>query len=576
MQNPYFKLLKEYCDRLLTFQLKLDDPAFFGGLICPACGLIHGRIGDAVYPMLTVAEVTGDSRYITAARDLFYWTEKNMKQCDKTVANDFGNDWRGITVFSAISLAEALHYHGHLLDDQTRRDFEIRLREETDAVSRYLPIIDPAVNYIAALPALLALCHTVLHDESYAEKARLFMNDVYDRLTESKFFFGEGHPTKAVSEKGCRSVDIGYNFEESIPSVALYARLMKDEKAWGLGREMLWRHLDFILPDGGLDNSFGARMAKWTYWGSRTSDGALTALALYADEAPEFQEAAARCFSILKDCSKDGLLYGGPQYAETGQRPCLHHTFCHAKELAFLVDEHFEPQPARCQLPADRDGFYRFYPELSVALTRVGNWRASISGYDYPLPINNYSTGGAMTLLYHDLYGVIFSASMPRYVIVEPNNMQYPTDRDFMCATPRIEKEIDGRVFTNIYDRAVSLEISDHQNYHAVGYLRSEGGEKGPKYEIEYRLTPQAVTVIFVCSEEATVILPIAAPTKSEVEMLSSSIKFFGKSGTLKLCANAPFEVLKRNFNPVGGFETRPVKLSLKAEKELKVVLGVQ
>ena len=106
--------------------------------------------------------------------------------------------------------------------------------------------------------------------------------------------------------------------------------------------------------------------------------------------------------------------------------------------------------------------------------------------------------------------------------------------------------------------------------------MRSEGGEKGPKYEIEYRLTPQAVTVIFVCSEEATVILPIAAPTKSEVEMLSSSIKFFGKSGTLKLCANAPFEVLKRNFNPVGGFETRPVKLSLKAEKELKVVLGEQ
>ena len=32
-------------------------------------------------------------------------------------------------------------------------------------------------------------------------------------------------------------------------------------------------HLEFMLPDGAWDNSWGTRNYKWTYWGSRTSDG---------------------------------------------------------------------------------------------------------------------------------------------------------------------------------------------------------------------------------------------------------------------------------------------------------------
>ena len=32
-------------------------------------------------------------------------------------------------------------------------------------------------------------------------------------------------------------------------------------------------HLEFMLPDGAWDNSWGTRSFKWTYWGGRTSDG---------------------------------------------------------------------------------------------------------------------------------------------------------------------------------------------------------------------------------------------------------------------------------------------------------------
>ena len=32
-------------------------------------------------------------------------------------------------------------------------------------------------------------------------------------------------------------------------------------------------HMEFMLPDGAWDNSWGTRNYKWSWWGSRTSDG---------------------------------------------------------------------------------------------------------------------------------------------------------------------------------------------------------------------------------------------------------------------------------------------------------------
>ena len=43
-----------------------DRPALRGGLLCAACGLIHGRCGDAVYPLLRKA---GQPEKAIAVRD---------------------------------------------------------------------------------------------------------------------------------------------------------------------------------------------------------------------------------------------------------------------------------------------------------------------------------------------------------------------------------------------------------------------------------------------------------------------------------------------------------------------------
>ncbi|MCV4684683.1 hypothetical protein OFB94_33925, partial [Escherichia coli] len=72
----------------------------------------------------------------------------------------------------------------------------------------------------------------------------------------------------------------------------------------------------FILPDGGVDNTIGTRNYKWTYWGSRTSDSFLPALERMGalEGNPAFSEVKYHYYDLLRECTFDGLLYGGPDY----------------------------------------------------------------------------------------------------------------------------------------------------------------------------------------------------------------------------------------------------------------------
>lgn len=55
------------------------------------------------------------------------WME-NVHRPDGSWMNDVHvSDWNGTTVFASIALYEALHYHGHLLDDSTRNHWKQQL-----------------------------------------------------------------------------------------------------------------------------------------------------------------------------------------------------------------------------------------------------------------------------------------------------------------------------------------------------------------------------------------------------------------------------------------------------------------
>ena len=123
------KLLTEWMDAFLAYQCTYSDSALDGGVLCPACARMHGRIGDAVLPLMYLAEKTGNQKYLLGAKRLMAWME-NVHRPDGSWMNDVHvSDWNGTTVFAAIALYEALHYHGHLLDDSTHHHWKQRLVE---------------------------------------------------------------------------------------------------------------------------------------------------------------------------------------------------------------------------------------------------------------------------------------------------------------------------------------------------------------------------------------------------------------------------------------------------------------
>ena len=68
LRNEAENLLVEWVDTLLTYQCAELNPALDGGILCPACARIHGRIGDAVLPLMYLADKTGNDKYLIAVR----------------------------------------------------------------------------------------------------------------------------------------------------------------------------------------------------------------------------------------------------------------------------------------------------------------------------------------------------------------------------------------------------------------------------------------------------------------------------------------------------------------------------
>ena len=143
-------------------------------------------------------------------------------------------------------------------------------------------------------------------------------------------------------------------------------------------------HLEFMLPDGAWDNSWGTRNFKWTYWGSRTSDGCIALCHLLSKTYPGYDdsnsgtnstgatsksgsiyaEAGYRNFELLKQCTHDGLLCGGMHYISAGYAPCIHHTFEHAKNLALALKHGFTKPETRVKLPSEKEYGARYFQDL--------------------------------------------------------------------------------------------------------------------------------------------------------------------------------------------------------------------
>jgi hypothetical protein len=359
-------------------------------------------------------------------------------------------------------------------------------------------------------------------------------------------------------------------------------------------------HMEFMLPDGAWDNSFGTRNYKWSWWGSRTSDGCHPGFVLMSKLEPRFREVARRNLELMAACTHDGLLYGGPGFFAHGDLPCIHHTFTHAKALATVLDRGtFAAEPAaRPKLPRDEAYMLRGFSTVGTNLAAIGPWRATVTEYDWEYMEHvqpgagnlggGHVSGGALSLLYHMQLGPILTASMTEYLMVEIANQQQFREGPHMALTPRIEC-VDGETYTNLNDFKAALTASERGEeivFDAQGQMLTASRKPVSAgeilYHMVYRLSESGVEIVASASGRPSapikLIVPVIAREGDRVEQIDAhTVRVIKAKGALTVSTDASsgFDASfkEKTFNLVPGFEAFPFIVVLAAGKQARIRL---
>lgn len=605
LQSEASALLMEWVDTLLTYQVSHFSSALDGGLLCPACGRIHGRCGDAIFPLMYAAEKTSNPKYVNSAKRLMSWME-NIRQSDGSWMNDINvSDWNGTTVFFAISLYETLDNYSYLLDDSTIFVWEDRLLKAGDFIKENDFIYSRKrdgmknmnINYSAsALYALYAI-GKMFDRLDFINKSKEISVDIKSFFTESDYFlYGEGPEIWNKTKNGCLPVDLLYNVEESLPNMMLYAEMSGDKEL----RELLVRsmdtHLEFMLPDGAWDNSWGTRNFKWAYWGGRTSDGFMCGFSLPNPyEYPKYYEAIRRNIELLKTSTHNGLLQGGFNLKDFGLESCIHHTFGHAKALtAFLNQTVYTPQ--RVSLPRDSAYGIKFFKDINTALVAVSDWRATITAFDAEYKVKGtHPMGGVLSMLWHKSVGPVFAASMNEYSMIEPPNMQSYKEDVRMSATPRVEVTQDGIVYSNLDDLDSKIDYyeKDGSIYfriktHLVDTSQQFPFDNDNSVEISYTFNDNDDVIIIECKVSDSLIdlnpqliLPIISSPDEEINFSNNTFTVKKDDKSLNVNSSSIIELLQtsdngRVFNPVPGFSFIPISINLSDKDSILTTINLK
>ena len=583
-RTNYDSLLLTWCDALVAHQVRgLADRTLDGGFLCPGCGIVHGRSADAVYPLLCAARLTGRPDYVRAALAVYDWSERNVSRGDGSWVNEpVLSDWQGITVFRCVTLCESLLRHGELLDAATRRVWRDRLRRAYGFLDGFITIDTGNINYPVGSAYAYVLGAEVLDRPDYKDRARALAHQALDYITPKGLLFGEGHPQRGTTARGAHPVDLGYNVEESLPALALYGLHAKDDLVLDRAVAMMRTHMEFMLPDGAWDNSWGTRNYKWTWWGSRTSDGCHSAYRLLAQRDPRFAEVAARNLALMQRCTRDGLLMGGPHYAAAGYASCIHHSLSHAKSLATVIDAGQAAATVPQALPRDSAYGLKSFDEIATHLASAGPWRATVTGYDwdYLAPDGGgHASGGALSLLFHQTIGPVFAASLTKYKVVEVANQQVPKDGQHQVLSPRVEAADDERL-TSLNDFAARITATgdaSRVSFDVEGQLQTIGHRaSGAVYRLGYVLGDAVTITAELSGGRGVLVLPIiVGEGETMLPAGPGAVEVAKSRGRLRIVTDAAvgFEPLpaQRIFNLVPGFQAMALRIAMADGKPVQV-----
>ncbi|MGO4293036.1 hypothetical protein [Chitinophaga sp. RAB17] len=568
------QLLQQWGDALLALQVNQPSAkGLHGGILCPSCAVIHGRCGDAIYPLLYLANKTKDRKYTDAAIRLYDWMEAMVSTPDGAWLNEVSmGDWKGITVFGATALAESLIHFEQLLNKATQEKWKNRLQKAGDYLYKNFTINTGNINYPIAGSYALCLIGTYLQQPHFITKGKGLAQQCLAHITTNKLLFGEGKPIPEKSVKGCYAVDLGYNVEESLPSLVLYGKLMNDTPLLEQVAASLQAHLEFMLPDGAWDNSWGTRNYKWTYWGSRTSDGCQPAYALMSAGNPAFYKAALQNTKLLALCTYDNLLHGGPHYVSHGILPCVAHSLAHSKALTTILLHATNIQPATAaQLPRERIYGVKSFPEINTWLISKNKWRATITGYDQEYTMKGgHASGGALSLLWHNDTGPLLAGSMNKYQLVEALNMQRDKNADTVCLTPGFKLTSGAQVYLHTNDLKATVdyqETSEAITFSTHSLLVNETQQPAPSPEcsLTYIFEENALHIRGTAThEKAAYSLPVISTNNETLKLITPhQLEIYKPGSIVEITANTPIQLpgilTDRIFNFVPGMEAIPL-----------------
>ena len=577
-------LLEQWCRGLIAQQThRPSDPAVHGGIYSPGDGAYLGRCADAIFPFLWMASRTKDDSFIAAAKKVYAWEQANCSSKDGSWFNAPGkaSGWKGITVFAAMTKLEALTHYSRLLGKETVANWQNRLHRAAEYIHQNFDINFANINYPATATYALFQLGKMFNEDRYLMKAAELADGIQEYFTQDGLLWGEGGRSK--NEHGQYPVDLGYNVEESLQALALYSKLSGNEKLLEKVVASLRVHLEFMLPNGGWDNSWGTRNFKWTLWGSRTSDGCHPGYYLCADKDPCFAEAVYRNLKCLEASTQENILTSGPHEHLAGVTPSVHHTSEHAKSLTKLLHT---PQPVNggqqeC-LPREKEYGIKKYDSINTVLFSKGPWRGTVTGYNYLYKgkqRDGHCSGGALSCLYHMDFGMVGVASMTKYQRWESQNMLSEEHvKHFMCLTPRLELTIPGEpVYRNISDhhaQIMTVETGDELRIRTTAKLvtgeQREPELGSPQVSITYRITRDAFEISLGLNKAVekgslTYLFPVVCSSEDEVVVKSDQLTVRSSRGTLSIESShvmqTPIPVNQRGYNFVPGVQAFPLQL---------------
>ncbi len=544
-----------------------------GNFNCPACDFKHGRSADAVYPFMYMYSITKNIKWKNASLSLLDWSEENVSLKNGAYKNDITSEWTGTTVFTVIALLDTLSDFGSFFLALERNLLEKRVRKALDYLATFDDLKDRNINYPIANSLALYLGYLYFKEEKYKAKSYDFVSSYTNAVTKNNLLYGEGRPREERTEKNIAPVDIGYNAEESIPSMLRLALLSGNKNLYSLALRLSYGILPFMLADGGIDNSFGTRSFKWTYYGSRTSDGLCTAFLMLSKEDPVFGQVALKNLEAQKRATNDDLLSGGPGYKMAGSQSCVHHSFTHLKVISFILFhklyENYRETEIRLPRYADYPPFY--YDEIGVILSSSEGLSLSVSLNDWIYIPEGHPSGGTIGILHHEKAGVILISSMNEYVMKEKNNMQKkPLSLRHENLSTRVEK--DG--FSSVYDFKAGFSILDNC-IKVDGCMKDKNAKEGDNYSFSYLLRDGKLEIT-VRADLGVFILPLVIYEGDEIIRDENGITI--KRGSYQI------EIRGKNFSfPYGDeliFNLIPGFMALKTEiridKEIKLEIEVK